>query len=168
MTDIGQGVDFSPLKTPDYVGGYQNAFQVGRALAGRVSANALRPGRAAGPARANAPGPVLSPTDRADIWATMAEGLRGRPYAERPAVLAHLSPVLARQGFPVEAVRAFDPTDENLDGFAAAVRDAAARSIAGEANGGEPTQEGEGNKHAEQPRGDGVNVAEAEILRQAQ
>ena len=165
MTDIGQGVDFSPLKLPDYVGGYQNAFQVGRAMAARASVNAFRLGGTVASARPVVGGQGLSPADRADIWTAMAQGLRGRPYAERSAILAHLSPVLSAQGFPAQTVRAFDPTDDNLDAFAASVRTAATASPARQTQGGQPAQKGDGNEAAEQPGGDGLNVGDAEVER---
>ena len=165
MTDIGQGVDFSRLKLPDYAGDYQNAFAAGRALAGPVSANAFRPDRAGRSGSPSVVGRILSPADRADIWTAMAQGLRGRPYAERPAILAHLSPVLAAQGVPAHAVRDFDPTDDNLEAFAAAVRAAATASPARQTQGGQPAQKGDGNEAAEQPGGDGLNVGDAEVER---
>ena len=117
MTEIGQGVDFSPLKLPDYVGDYRNAFQVGRELAARqIRGNAFAPLTAS---KASTP---LGAADRADILANLAIGLKGRAYAERSALLAHLTPVLATQGFSPDMVRAFDPSDENLDAFAGSAR----------------------------------------------
>ena len=184
MTGIGEGVDFSLLGPPkDYVGDYTNAFQVGRKLAAQqIEGNALQaygvnptapPIVLASSVRAPTPDPIAAMTpaqrtaaaERADILANMAVGLKSRPYDERAAVLAHLTPVLAAQGFSPEVVRAFDASDENLDAVAASARALGGQLAAGEAQGGEPAQEGDGDEHAEQPGGDGLNVGDAEIAR---
>jgi hypothetical protein len=72
------------------------------------------------------PGPVgeqlarLGPERRAfaarqmEMLGAISQGLAGRPYAERRAILAHLAPQLAAQGVPPAILAAFDPTDANL------------------------------------------------------
>ena len=179
MTGIGEGVDFGLLGAPrDYVGDYTNAFAVGRKLAGQqIAGNAMRaaaPRRVlASSVRAPTPDPVAAMTeaqraaaaDRADILANMAVGLKSRPYDERAAVLAHLAPALAGQGFAPEVVRAFDASDENLEAVAASARALSGQLTARQAQGGEPAEEGDGDEHPEQPGGDGMNVGDAEVAR---
>ena len=178
MTD-GVNIDWNLLGQPkDYVGDYTNAFQVGRALAGqRARDNAFAPAAprnvlassvrvpAADPFGAMTQAQRAAAADRADILANMAMGLKSRPYDERAAVLAHLTPVLAAQGFSPDVVRAFDASDENLDALAASARTVGGQLAAGQAQGGEPAQEGDGNEHAEQPGGDGLNMDDTEIAR---
>ncbi len=112
MTD-GVNIDWSALGTPkDYVGDYNNAFQVGRAVAGqRIQANALQ-AYGANPTAPLArsvddldrltPAERSSAADRADIFSHVAVGLKGREYAERPSLLLHLTPALAAHGVPPE------------------------------------------------------------------
>ena len=91
--------------------------------------NAFRAGRAeAAPAPAAQPDPdaprrqiaTLSPPQRAaaarqaEILGALGQGLAGRPYAERRALLAHMSPALAARGVDPAAIAGFDPTDANL------------------------------------------------------
>jgi hypothetical protein len=63
---------------------------------------------------------TLSPDQRAaaarqaEILAAVGQGLAGRPYAERRAILAHMAPHLAARGVPPAVAATFDPTDENL------------------------------------------------------
>jgi hypothetical protein len=82
---------------------------------------------AAGALRARIAG--LSPQQKlaalrqAEILSAIGQGLAGRPYGERRAVLAHMAPQLAARGMPPAAVAAFDPSDSNL---AAAVAEAGA------------------------------------------
>ena len=181
MTGIGEGVDFSLLGPPrDYVGDYQNAFQVGRALAGQqmpASRNAFAPGASAKGLAVTGPAtptdPIASMTeaqraraaDRADILANMAAGLKSRPYAERAAVLAHMTAALSAQGFAPEVIGAFDASDENLDAVAASARALSGQLAAGQAQGGEPSQEGDGNENPEQPGRDGLHMGDAEVAR---
>jgi hypothetical protein len=101
-----------------------------------AAANALRAGRAEAPAPAAPPDPealrrqiaALTPPQRAaagrqaEILGALGQGLAGRPYAERRALLAHLTPALAARGVDPAAITGFDPTDANL---AAAVTQAA-------------------------------------------
>ena len=56
---------------------------------------------------------------RAEVLGAIGQGLAGRPYGERRALLKHLTPQLARQGLPPDAVSGFDPTDANLAGVVA-------------------------------------------------
>jgi hypothetical protein len=134
----GINIDFSPIeRNTDYVGDYANAFRIGRAMArqgptaGAPNAFAgpapdpegealARLGALRGPARAAAAG-------RADLFASLAGALAGRPYAERRAILDHMAPDLAAQGVPAEALRAFDPSDEALAGLGATARALAER-----------------------------------------
>ena len=51
---------------------------------------------------------------RAELLATLGTGLSALPYAQRPSVLAHLAPALAKEGIPLQSIREFDPTDEAL------------------------------------------------------
>jgi hypothetical protein len=60
---------------------------------------------------------------QAEILGVVGQGLSGRPYGERRALLAHMAPQLAAAGLPARAVAEFDPTDDNL---AAAVSQLAA------------------------------------------
>jgi hypothetical protein len=62
-----------------------------------------------GPGRARA-------AEQADLLTSLGTGLRAYPYAQRPRILAHLAPALIARGAPPEALAAFDPTDEALDG----------------------------------------------------
>ena len=131
----GVNINWSLLKTPDYAGDYANAFAVGRQMAqargepGAVpaSVNAFTAPSAApaaptlpedmaahiasldGPGRARA-------AEQADLLTSLGTGLRAYPYAQRPRILAHLAPALIARGAPPEALAAFDPTDEALDG----------------------------------------------------
>ena len=132
-------VDFGLLgKPPDFVGDYVNAFKVGRDIArqgavdraGAAPAGAVNPltGRAAAdPALAARLG-AMSPAERvgagrrADLLAAVGLGLKGVPYKERPAVLAHLTPALTARGVPPEAIAGFDPTDDALDAAVASAR----------------------------------------------
>jgi hypothetical protein len=63
---------------------------------------------------------ALSPDQRAaaaqqaEILAAVGQGLAGRPYAERRAILAHMAPHLAARGVSPEVAAGFDPTDSNL------------------------------------------------------
>ncbi|MGI8839949.1 MAG: hypothetical protein ACR2F8_04060 [Caulobacteraceae bacterium] len=122
-------VDFGLLgKPPDFVGDYANAFKVGRDLAPRQNTpNAFVGGAAATTNLADRMA-AMSPAERAgagqraDLLAAIGQGLMGVPYAERPAVLAHLTPALAARGVPPAAVAAFDPTDEALDAAVASAR----------------------------------------------
>jgi hypothetical protein len=76
------------------------------------------------------PGQRAAAARQAEILAAVGQGLGGRPYGERRALLAHLAPQLAAAGVPAAAVAGFDPTDDNL---AAAVGQAAAvRGLLGE------------------------------------
>ncbi len=136
-------VDFSQIKTPDYVGGYANAFAAGRALAHPASItqppapeeNAMTATPApASPAALPTALPTLgariatmAPAQRqaaaaqADKLAAVGLGLRSVAYAERPAVLAHLAPALARAGIDPAAIAGYDPSDDNLDAQVAAM-----------------------------------------------
>ena len=175
MTEIGQGVDFAPLKTPDYVGDYNNAFQVGRALQGqRIQGNALQAyGENPGAPRPTAvhaldamtPAERSAAANRADILGHVAVGLKGRVYDERPSLLTHLTPALAAHGVPPEALAAFDPSDTNLDDVIASTRDLFARLTSRQPQGGERTQTGDGNENPEEPGRNGLNVGDAEVLR---
>ena len=128
MTD-GVNVDFGLLgKPPDYAGDYVNAFQAGRKLAGeQVVGNAMAPDPPAGASLADR---IAGMSDearagaarQAEILGAVAAGLKGHPYTERPALLAHLAPALAARGLPPQAIAAFDPTDDNLDATAASAQ----------------------------------------------
>ena len=132
MTD-GVNIDWSLLRpTPDLASGYANAFRAGRGLARQAAQdNAFRAGQAPSAAPPTLAEQVadLSPqarslaAQRAEILGAVGQGLAGRPYVERRALLAHLAPRLATQGLPAAAVADFDPTDDNL----AAVIDQAAQ-----------------------------------------
>ena len=56
------------------------------------------------------------------LRAAVGLGLKGVPYAERPAVLGHLTPALAARGVPAAAIAGFDPTDDALDAAVASAR----------------------------------------------
>ena len=51
---------------------------------------------------------------QAEILAAVGQSLAARPYEERQAILAHMTPHLAGQGVAPGAVAEFDPTDANL------------------------------------------------------
>jgi hypothetical protein len=143
MTD-GVNVDWSLLKSPDYVGDYANAFLVGRQMAcGPTPAvppevNALNPG--AGPSPTPDPWgarlDALSGPDRAraasqaEILVNLGTGLRAYPYGERARILRHLAPALAARGVPGQALADFDPTDQTLDATVGAARALQARLAA--------------------------------------
>ncbi|MGH7025503.1 MAG: hypothetical protein ACREEB_18195, partial [Caulobacteraceae bacterium] len=65
---------------------------------------------------------TLSPEQRAaaashaEILGAVSQGLAGRPYQERRAILAHMAPALGSRGVTPEALAGFDPTDANLAG----------------------------------------------------
>jgi hypothetical protein len=65
----------------------------------------------------------LAAARQAEILSVIGQGLAGRPYGERRAVLAHMAPQLAARGVPPAAIAAFDPSDTNL---AAALAEAGA------------------------------------------
>jgi hypothetical protein len=69
------------------------------------------------------PGQRLAAARQAEILSVIGQGLAGRPYGERRAVLAHMAPQLAARGVPPAAIAAFDPSDTNL---AAALAEAGA------------------------------------------
>jgi hypothetical protein len=54
----------------------------------------------------------------AEILTVAAQGLAGRTYAERKAIMVHMAPHLAALGVGGEdgggAIKAFDPTDTNI------------------------------------------------------
>ena len=72
------------------------------------------------------PGPLgeqlarLGPEQRAfaarqmEMLGAISQGLAGRAYPERRAILRHMAPQLAAQGVPPAILAAFDPTDANL------------------------------------------------------
>jgi hypothetical protein len=127
MTDA---VDFGALKTPDYLGDYTNAFRVGQGMAGGTKMNAFNVNGETDPGRgiaALAPEARAAAARRAEILAAVGRGLASRPYAERRAIIAHLTPQLVGQGVPAAELVEFDPSDENL---AAAVGQASALQAA--------------------------------------
>jgi len=85
-----------------------NAFRAGLAeaagsapdIAGRIAALTLDQKAAA--------------ARQAEILAAVGQSLAARPYEERQAILAHMTPHLAGQGVAPGAVAEFDPTDANL------------------------------------------------------
>jgi hypothetical protein len=116
MSD-GVNVDWKMLKTPDYAGRYENAFEAGRRLASQTRApNALDPSTPNAPA----PPPALSgparkaAAERAELLGAIGAGLQGAPYAARPSILAHMAPALAARGVAPQTIARFDPTDDNL------------------------------------------------------
>jgi len=72
------------------------------------------------------PGPLaqrlaaLGPAQRAatarrmEMLGAISQGLAGRAYAERRAILGHMAPQLAGEGVPPAMIAALDPTDANL------------------------------------------------------
>ncbi|MEO8927301.1 MAG: hypothetical protein ABI306_09070 [Caulobacteraceae bacterium] len=131
MTD-GINVDFGLLgKPPDFVGNYVNAFKVGQDLGKQTAIKNEDAGNAmtgeAGPSPA-ARIAAMSAQERArtgqaaDLLAGLGQGLKGVPYTERQAVLAHLAPALTARGVPPAAIEGFDPTDDNLDAAVAEAR----------------------------------------------
>ena len=104
MKDDGNAM-MAPAASP---AGYVNAFRAGRTEAaagfddvrGRIAT--LSPEQRAAAAR------------QAEILGVVGQGLAGRPYDERRALLAHMAPQLAKAGLPAAAVSEFDPTDDNL------------------------------------------------------
>jgi hypothetical protein len=127
MTDA---VDFGALKTPDYLGDYTNAFRVGQGMAGGTKMNAFNVNGETDPGRgiaALAPEARAAAARRAEVLAAVGRGLASRPYAERRAIIAHLTPQLVGQGVPAAELVEFDPSDENL---AAAVGQASALQAA--------------------------------------
>ena len=77
-------------------------------------------GAAPGPATLSARLAALSPEQRAatvrrmEMLGAISQGLAGRAYGERRAILGHMAPQLAAQGAPPAMIAAFDPTDANL------------------------------------------------------
>jgi hypothetical protein len=126
----GVNIDWGLLKSPDYVGDYANAFQVGRQIAGQKGEAAVNAFGAGAPppvapasaqdistqlASLDGPGRARA-AEQADLLASLGAGLRAYPYPQRPRILAHLAPALIARGAPPEALAAFDPTDAALDG----------------------------------------------------
>jgi hypothetical protein len=141
MTD-GVNVDFGLLKSPDYVGDYANAFQVGRQMAQPApaipaSVNALAPAspgpKTPGPDALAGPLGALDGAGRAraareaELLVNLGTGLRAYPYGQRASILSHLTPALAARGVAPEAIARFDPTDEALEGVIGAARSLGAR-----------------------------------------
>jgi hypothetical protein len=135
-------IDFSQLKSPDYVGSYVNAFQAGQALAQRTAAgaNALTSPAGAGPdpmSTLRSRIAAMNDAERArageqaDLLAGVGQGLQSVPYTERAAVLAHLAPALAARGVPAAAMTAFDSTDEALGATVTSARSIGAMLGAG-------------------------------------
>jgi hypothetical protein len=141
MTD-GVNVDFGLLKSPDYVGDYAHAFEVGRQMAQPPGAapttivNALSPGAAPAPDPWGARLEALSGDERAgaatqaELLTNLGTGLRAYPYGERARILRHLAPALAARGVPAQALAGFDPTDQALDATLSAARALQARLAA--------------------------------------
>ncbi len=171
MTD-GVNIDWSLMGPQrDYVGDYTNAFQVGRALAGQGIQGKAFTGYEADPAATVDGLAQLTPaqraiaSDRADILANMALGLKARPYGERAAILAHIAPDLAAHGIAPDMVSAFDATDENLDGVAASARSLIDALASSEAQGREPPEYGDRNESSTQPGADRDDMPLAEFAR---
>jgi hypothetical protein len=63
---------------------------------------------------------LLSPEQRViaarrmEMLGAISQGLAGRAYPERRAILDHMTPQLAAHGVPPALIAAFDPTDANL------------------------------------------------------
>ncbi|HEY1559380.1 MAG TPA: hypothetical protein VGF71_00670 [Caulobacteraceae bacterium] len=124
---------------------YDNAMTAGPALALKQHVNAFRAGRAeansseASPGKASPPargfespawnavrahvegmsdGAKALAARNAEILTVAAQGLAGRTYAERKAIMVHMAPHLAALGVGGEdgggAIKAFDPTDTNI------------------------------------------------------
>ncbi len=90
----------SALRRPDYLGEFANAFHVGRSLSDSRDQPAVRVEGVA--------------QRRAEIYSTIGAALLGQPYAERRAILAHLSPALEKEGLSRAAIARFDPTDDAI------------------------------------------------------
>jgi hypothetical protein len=102
----------------NHVRDFVNAFRAGQTLAtpqGDVKApldeftNAIT-GRLA----LADPAQTRQAARRAELLGAIGAGLGRVPYCERPAILAHLTPVLIAEGIPASAIAKFDPTDEAL------------------------------------------------------
>ncbi len=124
-------VDWSQLgPPPDFVGDYVNAFRVGQGLKRQGAAEEAKAPTGAPPAdpplarriAAMSQAERASASQRADLLAAVGLGLKGVPYAERAAVLSHMTAALAAHGLPPAAIAAFDPTDEALDAAVASAR----------------------------------------------
>ena len=90
------------------------------AMTGQAAAD---PGPAAKRLAALGPEQRAATARRMEVLGAISQGLAGRPYGERRAILGHMAPQLAAQGAPPAMIAAFDPTDTNL---AAAAREAEA------------------------------------------
>lgn len=102
---------------PDHVADYANAFRAGRLLASPE-----------GEART-----ALDPVQRrAELFGALGLALLGRPYDERRAILAHLAPVLTKEGLSVSTIARFDPTDAAIEESLERARALGAPSQAGE------------------------------------
>jgi len=102
---------------------YENAMTAGPRTAAANQVNAFRAGRAeaagptpglAGRIAALTPDQKAHAARQAEILVAVGQSVAGRSYAERRAILAHMTPHLAGRGVEPQAVAAFDPTDANL------------------------------------------------------
>lgn len=117
---------FDDLEPPRHaLAPYVNAFRMGRALASEPAAPpAATQGPAAGDRVAGRVAALTaderaSGARQAELLANVGIGLKAVPYAERRAVLGHMTPALAARGVPVGEVAAFDPTDAAIDAVVA-------------------------------------------------
>ena len=68
---------------------------------------------------------------QAELLESLGAGLKRFAYPLRPGILAHLAPALVARGLPAQALAAFDPTDDALDGVVGQARDLGARLATG-------------------------------------
>ena len=107
---------------------YENAMTAGprAALAGQI--NAFRAGQAEGARPSPLDGDEVArriagltaeqkarAASGAEILAALGQGLAQRPYAERRALLAHMTPALAARGIAPQMLARFDPTTAGLE-----------------------------------------------------
>ena len=98
----------------NHVADFGNAFRVGQTLANARPATPQTVTPSSPPSVAEAETQRLQGSRRADVLGALGAGLLSLPYPERSSVLAHMQPVLEREGFPASIIAKFDPTDDAL------------------------------------------------------
>lgn len=106
------------ISRSDHVADYVNAFRAGQGLAtsraGSSGSLDQLTNAVTGRLALADPAYAARAARRADLLGAIGLGLSGVTYAQRPAILAHLAPVLEQEGIPANTVTSFDPTDEAL------------------------------------------------------
>jgi hypothetical protein len=115
---IVQTPELAGAPPSDHVADFVNAFHAGQSLATAPTSRSDPLFQFTNPITGKLALADQAQTDqaarRAELLGAIGMGLTGVPYAQRPAILAHLAPALEAEGIPAATVTGFDPTDEAL------------------------------------------------------